>query len=230
MADIDWRYMPWTIYDLETTGAEPETARVVQVALVRMEGGQVVKAAKTLCNPGLRIPEEASAVHGITDAMVADAPSDSDVIANLAAGLADASVIVSYNGFRFDDAIVARIAGIDLDVLWSNAVRVDTLLLVRHDKIGRFWKGTGRHKLAAVAEKLGIHADGAMHDAGTDAAVTGRILWHLVTSEPYASVVSDILPSDHTVTATLRRFAAAQEVERQKYLMKLAKMGADKET
>ena len=52
-------------FDLETTSANPRTARIVTSALVRIDGSEI-SASETLADPGVEIPEEAAAVHGIT--------------------------------------------------------------------------------------------------------------------------------------------------------------------
>lgn len=66
---------PWVVLDVETTSADPATARIVEISLERYEVDGRLTAYSTLINPGVPIPAEATAIHGITDAMVADAPS-----------------------------------------------------------------------------------------------------------------------------------------------------------
>jgi hypothetical protein len=71
------------LLDTETTGLEDD-ARIVDIAVITV-GGEVL--LDTLVNPGQPIPEEATGIHGITDAMVADAPTFSDIFERLAAVL-----------------------------------------------------------------------------------------------------------------------------------------------
>ena len=52
-------------FDLETTSANPRTARIVTSALVRIDGRDVT-ATETLADPGVEIPAEAAQVHGIS--------------------------------------------------------------------------------------------------------------------------------------------------------------------
>ena len=52
-------------FDLETTGTNPLSARIVTSAMVRIRGSQV-EDVELLADPGVEIPEQASAVHSIT--------------------------------------------------------------------------------------------------------------------------------------------------------------------
>lgn len=93
--------MPLVCIDLETTGLSLETDRVVELAAIRVApDGQRKVAARV--NPGCPIPAEATAVHGITDADVAEAPTFAAVLPELEALMADARALVTFNGRRFD--------------------------------------------------------------------------------------------------------------------------------
>jgi DNA polymerase III epsilon subunit-like protein len=84
------------VLDTETTGVGQD-ARIVEISVLGVDGQVLLD---TLVNPGVPIPAEASAVHGITDAMVADAPPFSEVLVPLTTALFDRRVLV-YND-RFD--------------------------------------------------------------------------------------------------------------------------------
>jgi DNA polymerase-3 subunit epsilon len=64
----------YCVVDVETTGFSPYNDRIVEVACALVDGDRVVERWATLVNPGVPIPPGATAVHGITDAMVAAAP------------------------------------------------------------------------------------------------------------------------------------------------------------
>lgn len=61
-----WARMPMLGFDLETSGVDVFEDRIVQAALVKVENGVEVNRHTWLANPGIEIPEEATAVHGIT--------------------------------------------------------------------------------------------------------------------------------------------------------------------
>src|SRR3954464_107202 len=69
-----WAALPLAVIDFETTGFDPELDRVVEIGVVCFHHGEVSNRVNWLVQPGMPIPEGAISVHGITDAMVADAP------------------------------------------------------------------------------------------------------------------------------------------------------------
>ena len=70
---------PIVFFDLETTGMSPTEDRIVELAAVRIERDGEVTRYQSLINPGRPIPGRATAVHHISDGMVADAPRFSEV-------------------------------------------------------------------------------------------------------------------------------------------------------
>ena len=65
---------PIVFLDLETTGLNLVTDRVVEIAMLKVmpDGSRVMK--RKLVNPEMPIPKEVSEIHGITNEMVKDAP------------------------------------------------------------------------------------------------------------------------------------------------------------
>ncbi len=169
----------WLVIDTETTGPDPATCAVVELGAVRFEAGQPVRRRGTLINPGCPIPEEASAIHGITDAHVASAPRLEDVAERFLTHVQAADIIVGYNLYHYDAPVLARLIGRAWDDAVADKPLIDPLALVRMDHVGRWWKGKGRHKLTAVCERFGIEAPGKAHRASADCLMTGRLLWAL---------------------------------------------------
>lgn len=97
---------PLVFFDLETTGPEVGVDRIVQFAAVKLAPGWVPQSAtrkswQTLVNPEMPIPAGATKVHGITDAMVKDAPTFGRLASRLHAALEGAD-LGGYNARRFD--------------------------------------------------------------------------------------------------------------------------------
>ncbi len=97
---------PLSFLDLETTGTSPERDRIVEYASVTvLPTGQVTRF-RTLVNPGQPIPADASAVHGITDADVANAPAFAEIASELARSL-EGHDLGGFNLRRFDLRVLA---------------------------------------------------------------------------------------------------------------------------
>ena len=65
--------------DLETTGTTPTGDRVTEIGIVRIQDGELVEEWSSLVNPECSIPEEIQVLTGITNAMVRDAPTFSQL-------------------------------------------------------------------------------------------------------------------------------------------------------
>jgi DNA polymerase III epsilon subunit-like protein len=92
--------------DLETTGLDSRVDTMVAAAAIPVVGGQAGEGYETLVNPGRAIPLASTAIHGITDEMVAAAPPISTVLQALDDACGD-RVVVGH-GLDFDLAILAR--------------------------------------------------------------------------------------------------------------------------
>lgn len=92
---------PIAFIDLETTGINPGSDRIVEIAIIKIltDGTRSVK--RKLLNPEMPIPRGASDVHGITDEMVKDAPTFKQVAQELKQML-DGCDLAGYNSNRFD--------------------------------------------------------------------------------------------------------------------------------
>jgi DNA polymerase-3 subunit epsilon len=93
-------YPRLAIVDLETTGADPSRDRITEIAILVTEGDTLIEQWSTLVNPGMPIPWRIQELIGISDEMVADAPSFADVAAAVREKL-DGNIFVAHN-VRFD--------------------------------------------------------------------------------------------------------------------------------
>ena len=91
---------PFTIFDTETTGMSPCNDRIVEIAAVKIDTDGCHNRFHSLINPQLPIPSQVSQIHHITDEMVKDAPSFSQVGSDFLAFLEN-STLVAHNA-RFD--------------------------------------------------------------------------------------------------------------------------------
>ena len=108
---------PIIFFELETTGVDPAKDRIVEISMVKVmpDGEEIVKTRKI--NPGMHIPEESTAIHGITDADVADAPSFAQVAKSLAQFVQGCD-FGGFNSNRFDLPLLVEEfmrAGVEVD-------------------------------------------------------------------------------------------------------------------
>ena len=173
-----WTDLEWLCIDTETTGVDPSADRIVELGAVQFRAGKVQRRMGLLVNPGLPIPPDAVAVHGIRDEDVAGCPSLAQIADQFLTHVREARVLIGYN-WPFDAGMLE--AG--LGPGWRDAIAgkpvLDVLVVVRLDAVGRYWKGPGRHRLDAVAERLGVRRTGKAHRASSDCVLTCQILWHL---------------------------------------------------
>lgn len=159
----------FVVFDTETTGLFPHKGdEIVQIAGVRIVNGRVLPDERfdTLVNPERAIPASATAIHGVTDQMVARAPTIG------AAGrefhkFCGSSLLVAHNA-RFDLAFLHRHreaigAGFDQPVL--DTVLMSAVLFGR----------SADHSLDVIAERLDVELpDDARHTALGDALATAE--------------------------------------------------------
>lgn len=92
-------------YDTETTGTHIEKDRIVEIAAFH---GVTKESFVTYVNPQVTIPEEASKIHGITDAMVASAPAFPEAFAQFHAFCGDEAILVAHNNDNFDFPLLGK--------------------------------------------------------------------------------------------------------------------------
>jgi DNA polymerase-3 subunit epsilon len=92
---------PLAFLDLETTGTDIATSRIVEIAIVRVDESGEEEQFHSLINPGVPIHWGAAKIHGITDDQVKDAPILSQVIPQIVRLIEDAD-IAGYNSNEFD--------------------------------------------------------------------------------------------------------------------------------
>lgn len=158
---------PLVCFDLETTGTDVQRDRIVQIALIRLEPGDRRRVFESLVNPGIKIPPSATAVHGIDDAQVRDAPGFAAILPEIELLLAGAD-IAGFNVARFDlpllEAEIVRHGG-RVDLTGSRVIDAMTI----------FHRQEPRHLEAALRFYCGRELEGA-HSALADAEATLAVL------------------------------------------------------
>lgn len=158
----------WAVVDVETSGYQPDTGRVLSVAVLALDAaGRPERRFSTLVDA--RVDPGPVHVHGLTREVLAGAPDFGQIAPDLL-GMLDGRILVAHNAafdHRFLAAEVDR-AGLKLPV----ERRLCTLALSR-----RLGLGVPDHKLATLAGYWGVPQKRA-HDAVDDVEVLARILTH----------------------------------------------------
>jgi DNA polymerase-3 subunit epsilon len=186
--------------DTETTGFDAGRGeRIVEVARVEIVNGQLAGEWTSLVHPGKPIPEDATKIHGINDAMVAGAPPPAEVGRTLREACADLPLV--FHNAPFDLPFLAalfREAGVPPLL---NPI-VDTLGLARG------LPGTGGNSLGALAARFKLPAESA-HRALGDTRTTARLFLRLVaeweTKHGIRSLAELAAVSQDVVRTTARR-------------------------
>lgn len=98
---------PLVFFDLETTGLNHASDRIVEISLVKVYPDGRREAMTRRVNPGISIPLESTRIHGISDADVADAPRFADIASDVLGFIGDAD-LAGFNILRFDLPVLHR--------------------------------------------------------------------------------------------------------------------------
>jgi DNA polymerase-3 subunit epsilon len=182
---MSWHQRRLAAFDLETTGIDSQSDRIVTAAVSLVGDGRPSAFHAWLLDPGIPIPEGASAVHGITTERAraeGRQPPEAieEIVALLAEQLLQGVPVVAFNA-RFDLTcldrearrhgvvpLVDRVGGAD------GMLVVDPHVLDK--QVDRFRKG--KRTLGAVCAHYNVPLDDA-HDSHADALAAARVAWRL---------------------------------------------------
>lgn len=161
---------PFCFFDLETTGTDTYTDRIVQIGLSFCSSDfQVTEEKNRLINPGIPIPEASTKVHGITNEMVQEAPSFRQIAKSLYEAI-KGRIMVGYNSNHFDRPLLFnefRRSGIE--PLMSDFIFIDSCSI--------FKRKHERTLTAALKFYCNKDLENA-HDALNDVKATREVFIH----------------------------------------------------
>ena len=190
-----WPFGPLLGFDTETTGVNPSQDRLVTAALIRRTerpiGGDRQQSVTTwLADPGVEIPEAASAVHGVTTERArAEGRPVAEVLAEvsdlLVTAMAAGTPVVAFNASYDLTLMEAELARHGLPTMRSRLGRelgpiADPLVLDR--AVDRYRRG--KRRLGDLCEVYGVRVDEALHTAEVDVAATLDVLEALAGVHP----------------------------------------------
>ena len=183
-----WHEGPLAGFDTETTSVDVEEARIVTAALLHREPGHegCQHDREWLVNPGVDIPESATAIHGITTEHARNFGTPAvqaieDIVFMVVGAVANGCALVVYNA-PYDLTLLDRecrryeVAPPEL----GDCLVIDPLVLDKYlDPYRR-----GKRTLEAVAAHYCVPFDGAAHDAAADALAAMRLAWKMARIFP----------------------------------------------
>ena len=211
---------PWFdrlgVFDLETTGIDTDTSRIVSAYVGVVDALGEPKGVSWLADPGMEIPAQATAVHGIsTDRARTEGRDAAEVVAEIVAVLrallAQGIPIVIYNA-AYDLTLLNReCRRYGIEPLENPLPIIDPLVIDR--AMDRYRKG--KRTLEAAADYYGIALMDA-HDAEADAVAAGRV------AQAIARKYSDSLGHDVTLVHTNQvSWAADSATSFQEYMRRV---------
>lgn len=208
-----WHEGPMLAFDLETTGPDPDTARIVTATLIALDGPNtaprhwVQGIREYLVNPGVDIPAGATAVHGITTTHARENGMNreravAEIIGEIGLRLHRGIPVVAYNG-AYDLTVLDREARrLNIDPLTNRLPVVGPMVdpYVLDKQVDKYRKGS--RKLVDVADHDGIDLRNA-HTSQADALAAAQV--GVAIAGRYPELVGVDLPRLHTLQTTWRR-------------------------
>ncbi|MFY1679367.1 MULTISPECIES: 3'-5' exonuclease [unclassified Streptomyces] len=214
-------------FDLETTGTDPLRARIVTGAVIELAGDEPTGRRTWLADPGVPIPEDAAAVHGVTTerATTEGRPAHEvvDAIAEVLVAYWQAGVpVVAYNA-AFDLTLLsAELSRHGLDSLRDRLGGGPPAPVVDPYVIDRFVDPyrRGKRNLEAVCAEYGVPLETA-HEASADALAAARLARAIAERHPKVAALGPAELHDRQV-----RWSADQAADLQAFLRRKGREGA----
>lgn len=162
--------------DLETTSADPRSARIIELALADYAGWKW----DTLVNPEIPVVSKITEITAIHPSDLIDAPKLREVLPYVLSKIGNRA-IVAHNGMRYDKNVLEHEAK-RVGIATQEFRVIDTLTISK-----RAWPEMPNHKLGTLVEKLGIE-HGKLHGALEDAKCCLRILEQAVDKMGFKSI------------------------------------------
>ncbi len=156
------------VLDFETTGMSPQDgSRATEVGAVLVKDGKIVDSFQSLMKTGVRIPPFIQELTGISNSMVASAPSSADVMRRFATFIGS-TPLVAHNASFDKKFLIAELGRVGLTVQQPMAC---SMRIAR-----RIYQNAPNHKLGTLVGYAGIETDGVFHRALADAQMTAGLM------------------------------------------------------
>jgi DNA polymerase III subunit epsilon len=207
-----WHELPRAAFDFETTGRDPHEARIVTASIVLVDGqGDVRRSHEWLADPGIPIPEEAAAIHGVsTERARAEGLPAAQVTAEVLevlAGMFDAGIPVMAFNASYDFTVLGAECGRHGITACTPLPVIDPYIMDK--QMDRYRRG--KRTLTAMSQHYGVRIENAHTSAADVMAALG-----------VASALATLFPQLHGDAVRLHEaqvgWAAEQAASFQEYL------------
>ena len=187
------KYGEFVVFDTETTGLAPSRDRIIELAAIRFVSGVPTEIFETFITPEKPISPEASAINHVTDEMVAEAPTISQVLPSLESFVGKSPLVAHNLAFDLKFIYYSGSNIIDTPRKYFDTLKISQKMLKRpksqYDKELEMWE-TGYdsdydihdYKLETLADYYNITFP-CKHRAAADAIVTGKLFLGLINDK-----------------------------------------------
>jgi DNA polymerase-3 subunit epsilon len=213
-------------FDTETTGVDPNSARIVTAALVVRGGGRTIRSFQWLIDPGIEIPEEAAAIHGVTTEQARAEgckPLEAleEIAGNLTLVLSRQSPVIAFN-LSYDWTVLdSELRRNGLPVMRERlGMEPNTLVdpFVIDKAVDKYRRGS--RKLQPTCQHYGVELND-WHSADADASAAVLLTERLFERFPYLGLMR---PAD--LYQSQREWRREQAESLQRYFRNERKSGA----
>ena len=174
----------YVCFDLETTGLDPKTDKIIEIGAVRVKGGEIVDTFQSFVNPGRMLPDKITELTGIRDEDLKDAPAIEEVVPLFLEFAGDECFLG--HSVIFDYSFMKK-AVVNLDGKNKYEKKgIDTLKIAR-----KHLASLESRRLSYLCEYYGIEQNA--HRALGDAVAT-HLLYQKLLSQFYSGNETDFVP------------------------------------
>lgn len=183
------------VFDLETTGPDPEECLAVQIAAMFFQPGQEPQRYSAIINPGVHIPREATAVHKVSTEKARLQPLFVELLPEFQPLIEAADITIAYNGLHFDNLIMKR----ELAMAESSL----TMPPMLDPYVWASWHDKGRGlKLTEICHWHGVSLDSAdAHNAEGDTTALVSLAQRMIQAGEIPANVDAALAAQEPIAA-----------------------------
>lgn len=178
------KYPEFVVFDTETTGLSGAKDRIVELAAIRFVDGVPTEIFETFINPEREISPEASAINHITNDMVADAPTISEVLPSFEAFVGKSPLVAHNLEFDIKFLFYSGSTITDIPRKYYDTLAQSRKMLKKIKDYDSDWDVID-YKLGSIAEYFDITFP-CQHRASGDAMVTGKVFLKLIEKKQEA--------------------------------------------